>query len=162
MLLLLLLLLLLLCRIVYENGRAYPEYLVRYYRGPYDQSRVRGPQTRPANASKVPISPPKFKAPAPAPAAARGQARDQCMYVSINPQGGEDPYDAADNARISAAEIAGEKYVRLFKPYGTFEIRFGDYATSDKMRTPPKSSMIQVNMSNGNTRVVRHASGKRP
>ena len=168
---------LLLYRIVYENVRAYPEYLVRYYRGPYDASR--GPQTRPASArkrvsrkpgpgaanprraSRSPPKPQRFdqaRSPAPAP------GRDPpplVRYGSINPQGGGEPYDAADSAKIHAAKAAGALSLRLDKPYGEFEIRFGANATSGKMPSPPESQMIQVNLQTENTRVV-YECGQRP
>merc|ERR1711871_1244912 len=49
--------------IVYENGRAYPQYLIRYYRGEYDPRRVPY-KTRPAD-SRRGKQPPEQVAPAP-------------------------------------------------------------------------------------------------
>ena len=36
-----------------------------------------------------------------------------------------------------------------------FEVRFGDHAVSTRMKTPPSSGMVQVNIKDQNTRVVR-------
>jgi hypothetical protein len=70
------------------------------------------------------------------------------------------PYDAANNALIVSAERSLAPRVRINDvtlPSGAvleFEVRFGANATSSKMRTAPPSGMIQVNLQDGNTRVV--------
>jgi hypothetical protein len=55
-----------------------------------------------------------------------------------------DYYDAEDNAKIAAALKAGQPTIKLVKPYGNFEIRFGENAVSDEWKEPPSSGIIQV------------------
>ena len=64
-----------------------------------------------------------------------------------------DYYDAEDNAKIASAALkAGQPAIKLVKPYGNFEIRFGENAVSDERKEPPSSGIIQVR-----THTVCHA-----
>ena len=72
------------------------------------------------------------------------------------------------NGLLEAAFAKDEPAVRLphvaTNPPGhqDFEVRFGSNATSARMPTAPETRMIQVNVLNGNTRVVRRAGPARP
>ena len=93
--------------------------------------------------------PPAFAPGAVAPPAAAAK------YYSIGPRGEHDFFEEADNAQIAQAHASGVATLKLPpKPYGTFEIRFGAAATSQKMRSAPSSGIIQVNLRNQNTRIV--------
>ena len=59
----------------------------------------------------------------------------------------------------TTVDCSNSPSVRL-PSHSQFEVRFGANATSQKMTTPPPSGMIQVNLTNENTRVVMmHTSG---
>ena len=50
---------------------------------------------------------------------------------------------------------SGQQAVRLSPSrYGSFEVRFGANAVSQRMPRPPPSQMIQVNLGNENSRIV--------
>eukprot|EP01043_Picozoa_sp_COSAG02_P048209 COSAG02_NODE_4715_length_5063_cov_2.229452_2_plen_219_part_00 len=85
--------------VIYENGRAYPHYLVRYYRGPYDPRRVLYRSREEAIAassssvsdvrSVVPDSPSVFHS-----------------YCHIGPDGSENEYPTADCEAIHTARMS--------------------------------------------------------
>ena len=85
--------------VIYENGRAYPHYLVRYYRGPYDPRRVLYRSRKEAIAassssvsdarSLVPDSPSVFHS-----------------YCHIGPDGSENEYPTADCKAIHTARVS--------------------------------------------------------
>ena len=77
------------------------------------------------------------------------------LYINFFPQIRSRFFEDADNAQIAQAHASGVATLKLPpKPYGTFEIRFGAAATSQKMRSAPSSGIIQVNLRNQNTRIV--------
>ncbi|KAK7240592.1 hypothetical protein SO694_00057267 [Aureococcus anophagefferens] len=71
------------------------------------------------------------------------------------------PFSDAENALLERAHADGAPRCRLptmgANPAGhrDFEVRFGANATSARMPAAPDTGMIQVNVENGNTRIVR-------
>lgn len=153
--------------IVYENGRAYPQYLIRYYRGAFSSDRLlyrnREEAAELQNAKGggkqasldafgettrlVPLDSLDRRLPLPA-------------FCHVNPDGSTTPYESRQNEIIAEARSLNKPSVRLEDVHladGTcmkFEVRFGAQAVSRKLRTSPSSGMIQVNLENENTRVV--------
>ena len=76
-------------------------------------------------------------------------------------------FNAEHNRVLEEAYQAGTPSVRLPSMAGNppghrdFEVRFGDAAFSARMPTPPETRIIQVNVENGNTRVVRREPDRR-
>ncbi len=81
--------------IVYENGRAYPQYLVRYYRGPFDPTRVKYQSREEAKqaAARLPAT---LKAPA-------APTSTTQIYYHIGPDGSYNQFNTADCALIDNA-----------------------------------------------------------
>ncbi|KAJ8612700.1 hypothetical protein CTAYLR_008951 [Chrysophaeum taylorii] len=88
------------------------------------------------------------------------------MYSHCDGRGVWHPYSASENEAIAAAERAGASSVPLnVNGVGRFEVRFGSAAVSRRMAQPPSTGMIQVNVENESTRVVRkevERSSRRP
>ena len=79
-------------------------------------------------------------------------------YFHRDGKGAWHGYDAKTNAAIEAARPL-EATLTLRYPdnpekYRTFEIRFGAKAVSRRLKSPPSSGIIQVNVADENTRVV--------
>ena len=79
-------------------------------------------------------------------------------YFHRDGKGAWHGYDAKTNAAIEAARPL-EATLTLRYPdnpekYRTFEIRFGAKAVSRRLKSPPTSGIIQVNVADENTRVV--------
>ena len=79
-------------------------------------------------------------------------------YFHRDGKGAWHGYDAKTNAAIEAARPL-EATLTLSYPdnpekYRTFEIRFGAKAVSRRLKSPPTSGIIQVNVADENTRVV--------
>lgn len=87
-------------------------------------------------------------------------------FAHVAPDGSLQPYSSAENVKILEAMLGGHGAVALDPirlPTGLearFEIRFGPNAVSDRMREPPSSGMIQVNLDTENTRVVQRVQPK--
>jgi hypothetical protein len=65
-------------------------------------------------------------------------------------------YDEADNAAIIAARKAGQKTIKLpDKPWGSFEIRYGEKAISPQYTHPIPSGAAQVNLRDNKIREVK-------
>ena len=81
-------------------------------------------------------------------------------YFHIAPDGTKEFYSPADNVLIREAvafDYPKQALQPITLPNGAvlhFEVRFGDYAISSKVKTPPPTRMIQVNVANENTRAV--------
>ena len=84
-------------------------------------------------------------------------------YFHRDGKGAWHGYDAKTNAAIEAARPL-EATLTLSYPdnpekYRTFEIRFGAKAVSRRLKSPPTSGIIQVNVADENTRVVEPRDG---
>ena len=109
-----------------------------------------------------PAPPPSYAQPPPSypPAAAAPK------YFHIAPNGAKEPFSAADNATIFAAQEQGARQVRVADvalPDGRvlqFEVRFGAHAVSQKMPSPSPTGLCQVNLGNQNTRIVERVDAK--
>ena len=101
--------------------------------------------------------------PTPAPASGLGQppafAPAVRAFCHISGGGTKTSYSDAENRLISEAQARGTPAVRLS---GGFEVRFDANAVSSKWDTPPDSGMIQVNLSNDHTRLVKALSSSSP
>ncbi|KAH8063132.1 flavodoxin [Aureococcus anophagefferens] len=76
------------------------------------------------------------------------------VFEHLGPDGRWTPYDAGTAAMLEQSRLANPNaVVRL--PNLPFEIRFGSAARSAKMPSPPETGIVQVNVNNENTRVVR-------
>jgi flagellar biosynthesis GTPase FlhF len=105
-------------------------------------------------------APPVYHAPSLAPQATGP------TYGHEGPDGTCTPFSDADNHAIASAITRGDSTIRtndIVLPNGSilqFEVRFGAAAVSMRMPKPPASGMIQVNLANENTRVVRQIGGQ--
>ena len=157
--------------IVYENGRAYPKYLVKYYR-----AAARDPKRTPfeskSEAMRVARSTQGVRSRQQSQAAAIPGRHDPlpagrpppplltASFCHVAPNGDQHPYSVVDNTVIANAIKAKKQVVRLGDitladgNVLKFEVRFGNYAKSSRMPRPPPSRMVQVNIDNENTRVV--------
>jgi hypothetical protein len=82
-------------------------------------------------------------------------------FCHVAPNGTRCPYRAEDNRRIAAALSNNHPATRVadfVQPSGErlrFEVRFGAHAVSKRLRKPPASGMVQVNLDGSdNTRIV--------
>ncbi|KAH8069721.1 hypothetical protein JL721_5610 [Aureococcus anophagefferens] len=84
-----------------------------------------------------------------------------CAFFHRDGAGNWHPFSDAENALLERAHADGAPRCRLptmgANPAGhrDFEVRFGANATSARMPAAPDTGMIQVNVENGNTRIVR-------
>ena len=101
---------------------------------------------------------------------ASGVPAPSAIWVGSNPTmaffhrdgaGNWHPFSDAENTLLERAHADGAPRCRLptmgANPAGhrDFEVRFGANATSARMPAAPDTGMIQVNVENGNTRIVR-------
>ena len=118
--------------------------------------------------------PPEAPAPATSPrhkqrwksalAFAKTQTRDEsgpAVFSHQGPDGAWEPYDAARCLEIQAAIDAQGPDGAIQLDGIPFEVRWGSRATSSRVATPPDEGMIQVNLKNDNTRIVRRSTGPR-
>jgi hypothetical protein len=81
-------------------------------------------------------------------------------FVHVAPDGTRRPYSPEDNATIASAKASGASEVRLDPivlqngQEVCFEIRFGENACSTRLPEVSPSRMIQVNLDDGNMRIV--------
>ena len=109
----------------------------------------------PAEASASPQIKQRWKS---ALAFAKTQTRDEsgpAVFSHQGPDGAWEPYDAARCLEISAAMEAQGPDGAVQLDGIPFEVRWGSRATSSRVATPPEEGMIQVNLKNDNTRIVR-------
>ena len=89
---------------------------------------------------------------------AKTQTRDEsgpAVFSHQGPDGAWEPYDAARCLEIQAAIDAQGPDGAVQLDGIPFEVRWGSRATSSRVATPPEEGMIQVNLKNDNTRIVR-------
>ena len=89
---------------------------------------------------------------------AKTQIRDEsgpAVFSHQGPDGAWEPYDAARCLEIQAAIDAQGVDGAIQLEGIPFEVRWGSRATSSRVATPPDEGMIQVNIRNENTRIVR-------
>ena len=80
------------------------------------------------------------------------------VFEHLGPDGSWARYGPGECAMLEQARAVNPNaVVRL--PNLPFEIRFGDCARSGKMPTPPETRILQVNVHNDNSRVVRRNDG---
>ena len=124
-----------------------------------DPAKVRRPLRSPRARRHQALAPP----PAPSqrhyfPRVATSGASRQWVHVA--PDGKRIDFTPQDNALIAEAELSGAPRVRINDvnlPSGAtlqFEVRFGAEARSQKLPGGSKTGICQVNLANGNTRVV--------
>ena len=109
----------------------------------------------PAEASASPQIKQRWKS---ALAFAKTQTRDDAgpaVFSHQGPDGAWEPYDAARCLEIQAAIDAQGPDGAVQLDGIPFEVRWGSRATSSRVATPPDEGMIQVNLKNDNTRIVR-------
>ena len=89
---------------------------------------------------------------------AKTQTRDEsgpAVFSHQGPDGAWEPYVAARCLEIQAAIDAQGPDGAVQLDGIPFEVRWGSRATSSRVATPPEEGMIQVNIRNDNTRIVR-------
>ena len=76
------------------------------------------------------------------------------VFEHLGPDGVWTPYGAQEVQIFEQNRMANPNAV-IRLPNAPFEVRFGQSARSAKMPTPPDTGIVQVNVNNENTRVVR-------
>lgn len=80
------------------------------------------------------------------------------LLEHLSPQGVWQPFSPEHRGIVErSVSLRASGFVRL--PDIPYEVRWGQNATSAKMPVAPSTGMIQVNTTNGNTRVVRLTKG---
>lgn len=97
---------------------------------------------------------------APPPATYAGTAPLSATFAHLAPTGAWEEYTAAQSSLLAAQMAATPGGGHFVLPETPFEVRWGGEARSQRMPTPPSTGMCQVNLSNGNTRVVRRQEGR--
>ena len=87
------------------------------------------------------------------------------IFVQVDPKGAHTKYSAEDNAKIDDAierRLPSVRVSDVTLPDGkvlSFEVRIGKHARSKKFPRAPQTGLLQVNLANGNSRVVAQVAG---
>ena len=92
--------------------------------------------------------------------AASGDDYLNWKYFHRDGDGNWHPFDDETNKKLALGHKRGDRWVKLYfpgnkDPNKVFEVRFGLAAVSKKMTDPPQTGIIQVNVMNENTRLVK-------
>ena len=142
--------------IVYENGRAYPEYLVRYYRGQRDPSRT--PLAKPS-AGRAKKGAKKRGGATTAAGTGGGGATAAAGAATLwtvhqGEQQKEVPLPPDLNAQLEAAFAGGKDVCKFRHAFGNAAAFDYEIALSAPSNPTGKHSFVQRNLKTGKTRPV--------